>query len=150
MTRLLKRIALLAVAALFPLGGVAMVVAGIVMAHRATSGPIDHVRVAECHYTGTGRSSVCTGAFVVGGALVGGAGHVVIGTIENANFGDVGHVVEVRVHGDTAYMESLRVPIILIVMGLFIAVALGYLLVTLAVSSRPRKPPPAIAGLAGD
>jgi uncharacterized integral membrane protein len=128
------------------LAGVGMIVGGVTVLHRATTGPITHVKVAECHYTGTGRTAVCTGAFVTGGALVGGNGHIVIGTIEGASWDDVGHDLEVRVHGGTAYVPSLRLPIILLVLGVFIAGTLFYAAWNAFTTSAPRKEP-GIAGL---
>jgi hypothetical protein len=137
------RIGLPLVFVAFALVGVGMAVGGVVVYHNATTGPVSHVKVAECHYTGTGRGEVCTGAFVVGGSLLG-SGHVVIGTIEGASFADVGHTLKVRVHGGTAYVPSLRLPIILFVLGLFIAGVLGYTAWNVFASSAPPRP---VAGL---
>jgi hypothetical protein len=62
----------------------------------------------------------CQATWVVSGALVGGNGHVVLGDVEDADYGDVGHTISVHLHGDTAYptKESLRVPIIFLVLAL--------------------------------
>lgn len=105
---------------LFGLVGVGMMAGGAFVFHRSTTGPVSEVKVDDCHFTGTGRGRVCTGAFVVGGSLLG-SGHVIIGQIEGASDADIGHTLKVRVHGGTAYVPSLRLPIILFVLGAFIA-----------------------------
>jgi hypothetical protein len=97
----------------------------VIVYHRATTGPVEDVKVDECHFISTGRREVCTGAWVVGGSLLGN-GHVVLGTIEGATNDDVGHTLKLRIHGGTAYVRSLRLPIILFVLGLFIAGTLLY------------------------
>jgi hypothetical protein len=62
----------------------------------------------------------CQASWVVGGALVGGNGHVVVGDVEDADYSDVGHTISVHLHGDTAYptKDSLRIPIIFLVFAL--------------------------------
>ena len=67
----------------------------------------------------TGPTSA-SGTWVAGGSLLAG-GHVVLGTIDGADSGDLGERIEVRLSGSRAYTTSLRVPIILIVIGLGIA-----------------------------
>ena len=52
---------------------------------------------------------------------------VVEGPIDDANSDDIGKTLDVRIRGGQAYTASLRVPIILIVIGLWIAV-MGVLL----------------------
>ena len=105
--------------------GVGMAVGGVVVYHNATTGRVAYVKVGECHYTGTGRGEICTGTWVAGGSLLG-SGHVVIGHIEGATSDQIGHTLKVRVHGGTAYVRSLRLPIILFVFGVFIASVLLY------------------------
>jgi hypothetical protein len=63
---------------------------------------------------------VCQATWVTGGALVGGNGHVVVGDVAEADDSDAGHTISVHLHGDTAYptKDSLRVPIIFLVLGL--------------------------------
>jgi hypothetical protein len=63
---------------------------------------------------------VCQGTWVVGGPLVGGNGHVVVGQVLDAEDSDAGHTISVHLHGDTAYptKDSLRVPIIFLVFAL--------------------------------
>jgi hypothetical protein len=124
-----------------------MAVGGVIVYHGATTGRITPVKVDDCHYTGTGRAEICTGTWVVGGSLLDG-GHVVIGPIEGATSDDIGHTLKVRVHGGTAYVRSLRLPIILFVLGVFIAVTLLYTawnVFTTSASARPREEP--VAGL---
>ena len=79
-------------------------------------------RVASCSgsYGRYSSGVVCQGTWVVGGALVGGNGHVVLGEVQDADDSDAGHTISVHLHGDTAYptKDSLRVPIIFLVLGL--------------------------------
>jgi hypothetical protein len=58
---------------------------------------------------------------VKGGSLLDG-GHVVIGTIDGASRSDVGKKIDVRLSGGRAYTTSLRLPVILLVIGLLFAV----------------------------
>jgi hypothetical protein len=50
--------------------------------------------------------------------LVGGEGHVVRGTVDGASADDVGKTIDVRLAGGRAYTTSLRIPIILLTLGL--------------------------------
>jgi hypothetical protein len=73
------------------------------------------------------RSAVtCSGTWIAGGALVGGPGQVVSGTIEGAGSDDLGRTLDVRLSGDRAYTTSLRLPLILIAAGLTAAVLAGF------------------------
>ena len=84
-----------------------------------TTGTPARARIIECHDVGGKyRVKSCTGTWVTGGGLVGGNGHVVTGTVDGASADDVGHTTAVRLAGDRAYITSLRVPIILLVLGL--------------------------------
>jgi hypothetical protein len=74
--------------------------------------------VTECHRRA--RSYACTGTWVAGGDLTEG-GRVVTGTIEGADRGDVGRTLDVRLSGGRAYTRSLRLPLILIGVGVAIA-----------------------------
>jgi len=130
---------------LFGLVGVGMAVGGVIVYHRVTTGTITTVKVSDCHFLSTGRREYCTGAWVTGGSLLG-SGHVVIGHIEGASSDDVGHTLKVRIHGGTAYVPSLRLPIILFVLGLFIAGVLFYTAWNAFTTSAPRRKEP-IAGL---
>ena len=86
------------------------------------TGPEATARVSDCsgNYGRYSSGVVCQGTWVVGGALVGGNGHVVVGEVQDANESDAGHTISVHLHGDTAYptKNSLRVPIIFLVLGL--------------------------------
>jgi hypothetical protein len=123
MSELRGRIVVPLLLAVFGLVGVAMAVGGVVVYHRATTGRVTDVKVSDCHFLSTGRREFCTGAWVVGGSLLD-KGHVVIGHIEGATSDDLGHTLKVRIHGGTAYVRSIRLPIILFVFGVFIAAVL--------------------------
>jgi hypothetical protein len=85
---------------------------------------------------GARGTEICSGTWVEGGALVGGNGHVVIGTIDDASSSDIGKTLTVHVHGDRAYTSSLRIPIILIVSGVL---TLLYVLFMVVVGLRKTK-----------
>ena len=105
------------------------VVAGCFIAyHDQTSGTKGKVEVQDCHghYGRFGSGTVCTGTWVVGGALVGGNGHVVIGQIDNADYDDIGKKINVRFHGSRATKPETRLPIILGACGLLILWAGAY------------------------
>jgi hypothetical protein len=93
---------------------------GIHEIHQRRSGEQVQAKVTGCSTGRTGKATTvtCTGSWVAGGALVGGNGHVVLGTIEGATFDDIGHELTVRAHGDQAFTGSLRLPIILLVLAL--------------------------------
>jgi hypothetical protein len=86
------------------------------------TGPAAMAKVSDCSgsYGRYSSGVVCQGTWIVGGALVGGNGHVVVGEVLDANDSDAGHTISVHLHGDTAYptKDSLRVPIIFLVFGL--------------------------------
>jgi len=86
------------------------------------TGPEAMATVSSCSGS-YGRSSsgvVCQATWIVGGALVGGNGHVVVGEVADADDSDAGHTISVHLHGDTAYptKDSLRVPIIFLFFAL--------------------------------
>jgi hypothetical protein len=87
-----------------------------------TTGPEATARVSDCagNYGRYSSGVVCQGTWVVGGALGGGNGHVVVGEVQDADHSDAGHAISVHLNGDTAYptKNSLRVPIIFLVLGL--------------------------------
>lgn len=91
-----------------------------------------------------GASRHCTGTWVVGGPLVGGNGHVVVGEIQNADDGDVGKTIDVRIHGARhATKPGLRLSIILAVMGVAVALPMAFLLLIStrsALAARGRPP----------
>jgi hypothetical protein len=106
------------VVGLFLLGGLGMVAGGVYQVIVRETGTRASARVTECHKSGGRyRSDVCSGTWV-------------------ADSGDLGRTIDVRLSGDRAYTTSLRVPIILIVIGLGIA-ALGVRLLTTFVRRRP-------------
>jgi hypothetical protein len=86
------------------------------------TGPEAMAKVSDCSgsYGRYSSGVVCQGTWIAGGALVGGGGHVVVGEVQDANDSDAGHTISVHLHGDTAYptKDSLRVPIIFLVLGL--------------------------------
>ena len=81
--------------------------------------------------------TVCRGTWVQGGSLLEG-GHVVRGTIEGVGAGNDGKEYRVRVRGDIAHVPSNRIPIILVIVGVGIALFGGY---QIAKDAR-RKPEP--------
>jgi hypothetical protein len=100
------------------LGGFGMLGGGVFLLVVRETGEPAQARITECHDSG-GRyhSDVCTGTWVKGGSLLEG-GRVVIGTVDGADSSDIGKTLDVRLSGDRAYTRSLRVPIVLLVLGL--------------------------------
>lgn len=89
--------------------------------------------VTDCDNTRRFRQTtiVCTGTWTENG-------RVVRGTIDGANSGHEGEQIEVRLRGGRAYTMSLRLPIILFVIGgLFLAAVLYQVGTDLR---RPRSP----------
>jgi hypothetical protein len=128
---------------LFLLGGLGMLAGGIYQVVVKETGPRATARITECHRSGGRyRSDVCTGIWVAGGSLVAG-GRVVTGTVDGADGGDLGHTIDVRLSGGRAYTTSLRVPIILIVIGLALTV-FGARLVLVAVRGVPGRATPTV------
>jgi hypothetical protein len=126
---------------LFLLGGLGMLAGGIHQVIVKETGEQTTARITECHKSGGRyRSDVCTGMWVAGGSLLA-RGHVVTGTVDGADSGDLGHTLDVRLSGGTAYTTSLRVPIILIVIGLALTV-FGARLVLIAVRGNRGRPTP--------
>jgi hypothetical protein len=118
--------------------GVGAGIAGISQIRIRTSGERTVAQVSECARTGGYKSALhCSGAWTTGGSLLAG-GHVVVGNIEGAGRGDVGHTIAVRLSGDGqhAYTPSLATPIVYIVVGLaFTALGL-FLLVSVFIRGR--------------
>jgi hypothetical protein len=118
------------------LGGLGMLAGGIYQVSVKETGERATARITACHKSGGRyRSDVCTGMWVASGSLLAG-GQVVTGTVDGADSGDLGHTLDVRLSGGTAYTTSLRVPIILIVVGLALTV-FGARLVLIAVRGNP-------------
>ena len=90
---------------------------GVSVLYRQKTGKPTEATVTSC--TGGRRSQVCRGTWMVDGKFQ-------MGTIENANTGDQGKRIEVRVSGDRAYKPGLRLPIILFSLGLGIAGLTAY------------------------
>lgn len=86
------------------------------------TGPEAMATVSDCSgsYGRYSSGVVCQATWIVGGPLVGGNGHVVVGEVQDADDSDAGHTISVHLHGDTAYptKNSLRVPIIFLLLGL--------------------------------
>ena len=77
----------------------------------------------------------CTGSWVTGGTLLDG-GHVVVGYIANADRGDIGKTIDVRIHGDDhATKPKMRVSIVLAAIAGLMLVLGTYLLIL-----RSRRP----------
>jgi len=110
----MKRLILPLVFVLVALGGVGMAVAGVIQFRNVTTGPITRAKVDDCEIPTTGTVETCTGTWVVGGRRYS-------GKIDGAKIDDIDHTVKVRAHGNKAFEPSLSLPIILFVMGLFIA-----------------------------
>lgn len=93
----------------------------------------DCVQDTDSRYPGVTYD--CTGTWIVGGDLVGGNGHVVVGTVDGADITDVGRTLDVRLAGGEAYVQSLLLPLLLMGLGFPSAALIGVLLV------RARKKP---------
>lgn len=127
------------------LGGLGMIAGGTISIVHKESGTPARATVTGCHRVGGKNTTFqCDGSWVQGGSLVGGRGHVVLGTVDDAEPSDIGKTIDVRVSDGHAYTPSLRVPVILLVIGLLLA--LGSLALVIAAGRQPASPPvPAIA-----
>jgi hypothetical protein len=99
--------------------GLGFVGGGLWELHQQDTGTKVVATVSECHVVSGGSTHAtteCTGSWIQGGSLLGN-GHVVLGTISGAGRSDVGKKVNARVHGGTAFVHSLRLPIVLFVIG---------------------------------
>jgi hypothetical protein len=114
-------LAVVLVAALAFVGG------GVFLIVERETGTRARATVSDC--VERGRSTVCTGTWVVGGSLVGGNGHVVVGAIDGAVSSDVGKTIDVTLSGGRAYVRSLVLPILLIGLGVLLAVPSGRTLI---------------------
>jgi hypothetical protein len=125
--------------AVVALGGLGMIAGGIVSIIHKESGMKARATVTECQLTGSRYATyTCEGTWVEGGSLVGGNGHVVYGVIDDAEPSDIGKTLGVRVSGGQAYTPSLRVPIILLILGGLLA--LGSLVITIAAGRQSPRP----------
>ena len=107
-----RRQALLLLALAVVFGAVFVGGAVYVLSQQRTGEQVD-VTVTECQ---TGRRSIaCYGTWTDGGT-------VRTGIVENATTDQVGQTLEARSSGERAYLPSLRLPIILLVLGLALPV----------------------------
>jgi hypothetical protein len=110
----------------------AMSVAGVYLMVVQFTGTAARATVTECVQDTDARypsvSFDCTGTWVTGGSLVGGTGHVVVGTVDGVDPSDVGKTIDVRLAGGEAYAESLVLPILLMALGFPSAALIGFLL----------------------
>src|SRR5665213_316305 len=117
---------------------VVMIWAGVFLLVQRQTGPRAMATVDDCVTTGSGKyqSTHCTGTWIIGGSLLEG-GHVVVGTINDADQSQVGKTIEVTLRGDEAYTRDLILPLMLLGFGL--VPAAGLLLLWLRVALRARS-----------
>jgi hypothetical protein len=123
------------------LAGVGLAIGAVLSYNDQHSGEAGTAKVTSCTgHNGRYAGGVhCTGSWVTGGSLLEG-GHVVIGDITNADRGDLGKTIDVRIHGtDHATKPNLRVSIILALIGGPMTVFALYLLFTMLSSSRTAR-----------
>jgi hypothetical protein len=125
----MKRLILPLVFILVAFGGVGMAVAGVLQFRNVTTGPVTRAKVDDCEIPTTGTVETCTGSWTV-------AGRRYSGKVDGAKIDDIDHTVKVRAHGNKAFEPSLSLPIILFVMGLFIA---GAFVVLARATYTPRR-----------
>jgi hypothetical protein len=129
---------LIAVPVVIILGGIGLSAGAVLSYNDQHSGEPGTAKVSSCAGR-TGRYSGgvhCTGTWVTGGSLLEG-GHVVIGDVTNADRGDIGKTIDVRIHGsDHATKPNMRVSIILALIGAPMALFGLYLLFTIVSRSR--------------
>jgi hypothetical protein len=113
--------------AVFLVAELVMIGAGVFLLVQRETGTRVKATVTGCVQTGAGRTETtdCTGTWVVGGALVGGDGRIVVGEVAGATKSDVGKTIDVTLRGDTAYTRSLKLPLLLIGLGLVVPVLAG-------------------------
>lgn len=129
---------LLAVPIVILLGGIGLSVGAVLSYNDQHSGTPGTARVTSCSgHSGRYATGVhCTGAWVTGARLLEG-GNIVFGEITNADRGDVGKTIDVRIHGtDHATKPNMRLSIILGVIGVPMALFGLYLLFTIVSSPR--------------
>jgi hypothetical protein len=102
----------------FLLIGAAVVYGGVSIYRDQRSGTPGKAKVSECTGGRKYQPAIrCRGTWIEGGSLLDG-GHVVVGSVEGAAFGDVGKTIDVRIHGtDHATKPSLGTPILLWALG---------------------------------
>jgi hypothetical protein len=109
-----------------------LLVPGIFFLVQRETGTRATATIDSCETTGAGRyaDTECSGSWVVGGSILD-KGSIVLGTIQGADESDVGKAMDVTVVGDQAYSRDLKLPVLLIGLGLVpiglaILVVLGY------------------------
>jgi hypothetical protein len=116
---------------LFVLGCLGVAGAGAFRIVQDETGTRASATVSDCSgYDGRYTHVTCTGSWVVGGDLLGN-GHVVVGDVSGAGYGDIGKTIDVTVRGDTAYTRGIGLGIGLLVGGLVIGVGLTVLTVVI-------------------
>jgi hypothetical protein len=110
------------VVALACLGG------GVFLIVERETGTRANATVTDCAEHGRFGTD-CTGSWIIGGSLVGGHGRIVVGPIDGAVSSDVGKTIDVTVSGDHAYVRSLALPIVLLVLGLLLVAPVGLLVI---------------------
>lgn len=115
------------------LGALGMAAGGVYLLVVQFTGTPAKATVTECVLDPDSRYATydCTGTWVTGGSLVGGNGHVVVGTVDGVDNTDVGKTVNVRLAGDEAYEQSLVLPLVLMGFGFPGAAVIGFLFVRL-------------------
>jgi hypothetical protein len=123
--------------------GLGLLGGGIFLIVQRETGTRAKATVTECEPTSASRYGgyECTGTWISGGDLVGGNGQVVIGTVEGAEPNNVGKTMEVTVSGDRAYSTSLRLPIVLLAIGLLMAAGSVFLVIKAGSPGSSRRPP---------
>lgn len=119
--------------------GLGLMAGGVISIIHKESGMKARATITECHLLASRYTTYqCDGSWVEGGSLVGGRGHVVLGVVDDAEPSQIGKTIDVRVSGDHAYTPSLRVPIILLVLGGLLA--LGGPALLIAAGRQPPRP----------
>jgi hypothetical protein len=118
--------------------GLGLIAGGVASIIHKESGAKAQAKIASCQQVFSTHATTydCYGTWIEGGSLVGGNGHVVYGLVDDAEPSDIGKTLSVRVSGDHAYTESLRVPIILLVLGALMAI--GSVVLVIAVGRQGR------------
>jgi hypothetical protein len=99
--------------------GLALVGGGAFLLVQRATGTKAEATVSQCTTTGGSKDlqTDCTGSWIVGGSLLAG-GHVVVGEIDGAGQSDVGKQIAVTVSGNTAYVRSPILAIVLLALGI--------------------------------
>jgi hypothetical protein len=110
---------------------------GVDLLVKQETGTAAKAQVTDCvGYDGRYTHVECSGTWIVGGSLLGN-GHVVVGTINGAERGDIGKTINVLLSGGEAYTKSLTTSIVLIAVGLAWAALFGVVMFLIRRASRP-------------